>query len=83
MLAPEFDAVSSFPDYVGFWRGVDAVEVLAAEPVDSGEGWPRRVNLTLRYTSEGRAITEVDEVTVRPDDDGRLLISGFRVVSTV
>jgi hypothetical protein len=83
MLAPEFDAAGSFQDYVGFWRTVDGVEVLAAEDAATGSGWPRRVELTIRYTTGGRTITERDELTVRPGEDGRLLISGFRVMTTL
>ena len=82
MLTPDFQAntAGGYNAYTAFWDTVDGVEVrkVDVQPARGGNTWPVVANLTMRYTRDGRATNEVDELTLTPDANGAPLIDGYR-----
>jgi hypothetical protein len=82
MLTPEFQAntAGGYHDYTAFWDTVDGVEVrrVDVQPARDGNTWPVVANLTMRYTRSGRAIDEVDQLTLAPDATGAPRIAGYQ-----
>ena len=72
-LAPEFQSgkAQSYEYYVGFWDDND-IEVGDVELVDS-DGDRAIVNVELRWNGNTTAVT--DQFTLRPGENGELLIA--------
>jgi hypothetical protein len=73
-LAPEFQRgkARSYEYYVDFWNDND-IEVGTVHLVDV-DGEEAIVNVELRWNSSPTVV--LDQFTLRPDEDGRLLIAG-------
>jgi tRNA A-37 threonylcarbamoyl transferase component Bud32 len=73
-LAPEFQRgkARSYEYYVDFWNHND-IEVRTVHLVDADEE-QAIVNVELRWNSSPTVV--LDQFTLRPDEDGRLLIAG-------
>ena len=77
-LAPEFQRgkARSYEYYVDFWNDND-IEVGTVHLVDT-DGEQTIVNVELRWNGSSTAVS--DQFTLRPDEDGRLLIAGQTTV---
>jgi len=75
-LAPEFrDARNlTFEEYTRYWRNtsleLDDLQFTPGPGADEG-----RVRFAARYDTFGRIIEETDELTLRREQDGRLVIT--------
>ncbi len=74
LLAPEFQRgkARSYEYYVGFWNDND-IEVGDVDLVDANQN-RAIVNVELRWNGSTTSVT--DQFTLRPGDNGELLIAG-------
>ena len=70
----------SFEEYTRYWRNtsLELGDLRYTPGPDPNEG---RVRFAARYDTFGRVVAETDELTVRREQDGRLVITDQRIVS--